>query len=308
MTVLPFGAASEGSAMTSIVDAHHHLWDLRQHPQPWIDPAADAAINRSFVVEDLEAAIRSVDVIGTVAVQSVNDADETTHLLERAAAANGLVAGVVGWADLTSSDLDDRIAEWRARPDGGRLVGLRHLAQSEPDPQWLMRGGVRRGLGVLARHDLAFDLLVKMPQLPAAVEVVRACPETRFVLDHLAKPPFRSGDLSEWERLIRQLAAEPNVCAKVSGLVTEAVPRAWSPESLRPAVDVAVEAFGLDRLMFGSDWPVCLLEAEYVGVVELANRLVGDQLTDTERHRFFVANAAAFYRLRLATGPTAVIP
>jgi len=294
--------------MTSIIDAHHHLWELRQHPQPWIDPVADVAINRDFVVEDLEAAIRSVDVIGTVVVQSVNDADETTHLLERAAAANGLVAGVVGWADLTSSNLDDRVAALLARPDGDRLVGFRHLAQSEPDPEWLMRSDVRRGLGVLARHDLAFDLLVKMPQLPAAVQVVRACPETRFVLDHLAKPPFRTADLREWERLIRELAAEPNVCAKVSGLVTEAAPGQWGPESLRPAVDVALEAFGVDRLMFGSDWPVCLLEAEYVAVVELANRLVGDRLTDAERHRFFVANAAAFYQLGLAAGQIAVAP
>jgi L-fuconolactonase len=294
--------------MTGIIDAHHHLWDLRQHPQTWMDPATDARINRSFVVEDLEAAITSVDVVGTVVVQSVNDADETTHLLERAAASGGLVAGVVGWADLTSSDLDDRVAEWLDRPDGDLLVGFRHLVQSEPDPEWLMRGDVRRGLGVLARRDLAFDLLVKTPQLPAAVKVVRACPETRFVLDHVAKPPFRTGDLREWERLIRQLAAEPNVCAKVSGLVTEAPPGTWSPASLRPAVDVVLESFGVHRLMFGSDWPVCLLEAEYAAVVDLANRLVGDRLSIDERHQFFVATAAAFYRLPQARVPTAATP
>jgi L-fuconolactonase len=294
--------------MTGIIDAHHHLWDLRQHPQTWIDPVTDARINRSFVFDDLEAAITSVDVVGTVVVQSVNDADETTHLLERAAASGGLVAGVVGWADLTSSDLDDRVAEWLDRPDGDLLVGFRHLVQSKPDPDWLMRGEVRRGLGVLARRGLAFDLLVKMPQLPAAIEVVRACPETRFVLDHLAKPPFRTGDLREWERLIRQLAAEPNVCAKVSGLVTEAVPGEWSLASIRPAVDVALECFGVHRLMFGSDWPVCLLEAEYAAVVDLANRLVGDQLSVDERHQFFVATAAAFYRLPQARVPTAATP
>lgn len=285
--------------MTQIVDAHHHLWDLKQHPQTWIDPSTEATINRSFVEEDLLAAIEPVDVIGTVVVQSVDDADETTHLLERAANANGLIAGVVGWADLTSSDLDERIAQWLARPDGHRLVGFRHLVQSEPDDGWLMREDVRRGLAVVTKHGLTFDLLVKMPQLPAAVEVVRACPDTWFVLDHLAKPLFRTGDLDEWERLIRGLAAAPNVRAKVSGLVTEAAPGEWTPQTFQRAVDVAMDAFGVDRLMFGSDWPVCLLEAEYAAVVELARRLLDLGLSDAERDRIFVENAVAFYGLRL---------
>ena len=286
--------------MTQIVDAHHHLWDLRQHPQTWINPVTEAAINRSFVVEDLEAAIEPLDVIGTVVVQSIDDADETTHLLERAAAANGLIAGVVGWADLTSSDLDERIAQWLERPDGDRLVGFRHLVQSEPDDEWLLRADVRRGLAVVTKHGLTFDLLVKMPQLRAAVEVVRACPETRFVLDHLAKPPFRTGNLDEWERLIRELAAAPNVCAKVSGLVTESAPGEWTAQTFQRVVGVALDAFGVDRLMFGSDWPVCLLEAEYAAVVELASRLLERRLSATERHRFFVENAVGFYGLRLS--------
>jgi L-fuconolactonase len=287
--------------MTQIVDAHHHLWDLRQHPQTWINPTTEAAINRSFVVEDLETAIKPVDVIGTVVVQSVADADETTHLLERAANSNGLIAGVVGWADLASSDLDDRISEWLDRPDGDRLVGFRHLVQSEPDDEWLLRADVRRGLAVVTRHGLTFDLLVKMPQLAAAVEVVRACPETRFVLDHLAKPPFRSGNLDEWERLIRELAAAPNVCAKVSGLVTEAAPGEWTAQTFQRAVDFALEAFGADRVMFGSDWPVCQLEADYAAVVELARRLLEHRLSDAELHRFFVESAVGFYGLRLSS-------
>lgn len=287
--------------MTQIVDAHHHLWDLRQHPQPWINPVTEAAINRNFVVEDLEDAIKPVDVIGSVVVQTVNDADETTHLLERAANSDGLIAGVVGWADLTSSDLDERVAQWLERPDSDRLVGFRHLVQSERDDEWLLRDDVRRGLAVLTRHGLTYDLLVKMPQLPAAVEIVRRCPETRFVLDHLAKPLFRTGDLDEWERLIRQLATSSNVCAKVSGLVTEALPGEWTAETFRRAVDVALEAFGPDRLMFGSDWPVCLLEAEYAAVAELAERLLAGQLSDVERSRIFVENAVDFYGLKLRT-------
>lgn len=289
--------------MTPLVDAHHHLWDLRQHPQTWINPVTDAAINRSFVVEDLEAAIKPVDVVGTVVVQSIEDADETTHLLERAANSSGLIAGVVGWADLASSDLDERIAQWLARPDGDRLVGFRHLVQSEPDDEWLLRDDVRRGLAVVTQHGLTYDLLVKMPQLPAAVEIVRRCPETPFVLDHLAKPLFRTGDLDEWERLTRELAKAPNVCAKVSGLVTEARSGEWTVDTFQRAVDVALEAFGVDRLMFGSDWPVCLLEAEYATVAELANSLLAGQLSDAERRRIFVDNAVAFYGLRLRSAP-----
>ncbi|HEX7106029.1 MAG TPA: amidohydrolase family protein [Acidothermaceae bacterium] len=282
-----------------IVDAHHHLWDLRQHPQTWINPATEAAINRNFVVEDLKAAITPVEVIGTVVVQSIADADETTHLLERAADSNGLIAGVVGWADLTSSDLDERVSEWLERPDADRLVGFRHLVQSEQDDEWLLREDVRRGLAVVTRHGLTYDLLVKMPQLPAAVEIVRRCPETRFVLNHLAKPLFRTGDLDEWERLIRELAASPNVCAKVSGLVTEATSGEWTVDTFQRAVDVALEAFGADRLMFGSDWPVCLLEADYAAVVELADRLLAGQVTDAECRKIFVDNAVEFYGLRL---------
>ncbi len=288
-----------------VVDAHHHLWDLKEHPQSWMNPVADAAINRDFVVADLEAAIDGVGVVGTVVVQSVNDSAETTHLLQRAAAANGLIAGVVGWADLTSSDLDECVAQWLELPHGDRLVGLRHLVQSEPDDRWLMRDDVRRGLAVLTGYGLTFDLLVKMPQLPAAVEVVRACPDTRFVLDHLAKPLFRTGELDEWERLIGELAASPNVCAKVSGLVTEAVPGEWTSRTFRRAVDVALDAFGVDRLMFGSDWPVCLLEADYRAIVELAHALLGEQLSDAERRKVFQDNAVSTYGLRLVGGGSA---
>jgi L-fuconolactonase len=259
----------------------------------------DGAINRDFVVPDLRAAIKGTDVVATVVVQSVNDARETTNLLDRAAAADGLIAGVVGWADLTSSDLDERIATWRQRADGDRLVGLRHLVQNESDTEWLLRAEVCRGIATVTRHGLAFDLLVKVPQLPAAIKLVHAFPDTRFVLDHLAKPPFRTGDLGEWTALIRELAAAPNVHAKVSGLVTETEPGMWTADTLQPAVDVALEAFGVDRLMFGSDWPVCLLEAEYVAVVEVATRLLTDRITDAERQRIFFSNAVGFYGLRI---------
>jgi L-fuconolactonase len=282
--------------MTAIVDAHQHLWEFAQHPQTWMNPATDAAINRDFVVDDLRAATASVDLLATVVVQSVNDADETTHLIARADAASDLIAGVVGWADLTGADLDDRLNRWCEQPGGHRLVGFRHLVQNEPDTGWLDRPDVRRGLQTLARHGLAFDLLVNGEHFAAAIRVAADLPETRFVLDHLGKPPFRSGDLAQWTTHLRQLGELPNVWAKVSGLVTEAAPGARSAAHLQPAVDVALEAFGPKRLMFGSDWPVCLLAADYTEVVTLAEQLLAS-LSEVERRRVFVENALEFYGL-----------
>jgi L-fuconolactonase len=279
-----------------IIDAHQHLWEFAEHPQTWMNPATDGAINRDFVVDDLRAATVSVDLRATVVVQSVNDADETTHLLVRAAAASDLIAGVVGWADLTAPDLDDQFGRWHAAPGGHRLVGLRHLVQNEPDAEWLDRADVRQGLRTAARHELAFDLLVNDVHLPAAVRVAADLSENRFVLDHLGKPPLRTGDLTEWTTTIRELGALPNVSAKVSGLVTEAEPGTPVADFQR-VVDVALEAFGPDRVMFGSDWPVCLLAASYPDVVATARELLA-ALSSSERQRVFADNAAEFYRLR----------
>jgi L-fuconolactonase len=279
-----------------IVDAHQHLWEMAEHPQTWMNPATDAAINRDFVVDDLRAA-KTDDVAATVVVQSVNDQDETTHLLARAEAASDLIAGVVGWADLTAQELDDQLSHWRALPGGHRLVGLRHLVQNEPDAGWLDRPDVRRGLRCLARHDMAFDLLVNDVHLPAAVRVTTELPEVRFVLDHLAKPPLRSGELARWTAQMRELGNLPNVWAKVSGLVTEAAPGKRSAALLQPVVDVALDAFGPQRLMFGSDWPVCLLATDYADVVSVAQQLLAE-LSKTEQQRVFADTAIAFYRLR----------
>jgi len=285
--------------MTSvIVDAHQHLWEMAEHPQTWMNPDTDAAINRDFVVDDLRAATASVGLAATVVVQSVNDPDETTHLLARAEAASGLIAGVVGWADLTASDLDDQLSRWRAEPGGHRLVGLRHLVQNEPDGGWLDRPDVRRGLRCLARHNVAFDLLVNDMHLPAAVRVASELPETRFVLDHLGKPPLRSGDLTVWTAQMRELAGSPNVWAKLSGLVTEAAPGQRSAALLRPVADVALDTFGPGRLMFGSDWPVCLLATDYTTVVSIAQQLLVT-LSEPDQQRVFADNAIEFYRLHL---------
>jgi predicted TIM-barrel fold metal-dependent hydrolase len=284
--------------MNSIVDAHQHLWELAEHPQTWMNPGTDGAISRDFVVDDLRAAAATVDLTATVVVQSVNDANETTHLLARAEAASDLIAGVVGWADLTASDLDDQLSHWQSEPGGHRLVGLRHLVQNETDAGWLDRPDVRRGLRCLARHEMVFDLLVNDVHLPAAIRVASDLPEMRFVLDHLGKPPLRSGQLNQWTTRLRELGKVPNVWAKVSGLVTEAAPGKRSAALLQPAVDVALDAFGPQRLMFGSDWPVCLLATSYTDVVSIAQQLL-TSLSETEQQQVFSHSAVEFYRLQV---------
>jgi L-fuconolactonase len=267
-----------------IVDAHHHLWDLSVRDQPWI---TDDRIRRTFTVDDL-AAVAHVDA--TVVVQTVSVADETPELL---ALADPLVAGVVGWVDLTAADVADRLAELRCE----RLVGIRHQVQDEPDPRWLCRPDVRSGLAAVAREGLVYDLLTLPEQLPAAIETVRALPEAQFVLDHLSKPPIASGELEPWAARIRELAAHENVACKLSGMVTEADWAAWSVDDLRPYVEVVLDAFGPERLLFGSDWPVCLLAASYEAVVDAAEQLTA-QLSSAEREQIFGGSARRIYTLR----------
>lgn len=212
----------------------------------------------------------------------------------------GLVAGVVGWADLTSPAAADEIGRLRAGPGGDLLVGIRHLVQDEPDPDWLGRPDVRRGLWAVGAAGLPYDLLVRPGQLPAALAVTGALGDVRFVLDHGAKPEIAHGRLEPWASLIRDLAARPNVSCKVSGLVTEAGP-GWRPSQIAPYVDHLLECFGPGRLMFGSDWPVCTLAAGYAEVVAVARGALASRLGPAELHAVFAANAVTAYRL--ADGP-----
>ena len=279
----------------SRVDAHHHVWDLATLPQPWIDPVRQSAIARSFDIEELRAAAVAAGVVQTVVVQTVAVAEETPALL-RLADRDPLVAGVVGWVDLTRADVEDAIARLRALPGGDRLVGVRHVVEAEPDPAWLDRPDVRAGLQAVARSGLSYDLLVFPHQLPAAVRTVRDLPTATFVLDHLGKPPLWTGDLETWAALLRELATSPNVHAKLSGLVTEADWDRWSVDDLRPAVDVALDAFGPQRLLWGSDWPVCLLATSYAAWVQASDELLSG-LSDTERAAVLGDNARRVYRL-----------
>jgi L-fuconolactonase len=255
-----------------IVDAHHHVWDLTVRDQPWITGAALAPLRRSFRLDDLRPAAEAAGVTATVLVQTITVAEETPEFL---ALADGdpLVAGVVGWTDLTAPDVADTLARLRELPGGERLVGIRHQVQEEPDPDWLLRPDVRRGLLAVAGAGLVYDLVVKPHQLPAAIGAAAGLAELTFVLDHLGKPPIASGGLEPWAERVRHLADLPNTVAKISGLLTEAGPGAGA-DDLRPCVEVAVEAFGPHRLMFGSDWPVSTLAADYRQTVETTEELL----------------------------------
>ncbi|WUR61704.1 amidohydrolase family protein [Micromonospora chokoriensis] len=264
----------QGPRRAGIVDAHHHLWVRARHPQSWIDPVTMAAIDADFEPADLAPLAHAAGVTATVVVQSIASEAETVDLLG-IAAGDTLVRGVVGWVDLTAADVVARIDRLRAAPGGDRLVGIRHLVQSETDPAYLDRPDVRRGIAAVGAAGLVYDLLVRQHQLPMAARLAHDLPEVNFVLDHLGKPALGRPEMTEWTQGLRALADAPNTTAKISGLVTEVERSPWTPGDLRPAVEAALDAFGPDRLMYGSDWPVCLLASSYERWVEALAELLG---------------------------------
>jgi L-fuconolactonase len=277
----------------TLVDAHHHLWDLAVRDQDWITGPELAPLRRDFDLQDYERA--ATGVTASVLVQTVTVAAETPEFLALAND-NALVVGVVGWTDLTAPDIADTLASLKAMPGGSFLVGIRHQVQGEPDPDWLVRPDVLRGLAAIAAADLAYDLVVLPHQLPAARAAALAVPGLTFVLDHLGKPPVAAGELQPWARSVQELAAAPNTVCKLSGLVTEAPWDSWTPADLRPYTDTVLDAFGPDRLMFGSDWPVCTLAASYKEVLDTAHILTAG-LTPSEREAVFSDTAVRTYGL-----------
>lgn len=276
-----------------IVDAHHHLWDPSERAYPWMDDSV-APIRRRFDADDLRAALAGTDVTATIAVQAVHDPDETAWLLTQPSP----VVGVVGWVDLTAPDLVAQLAALvdLERPGGPRLVGIRHLAHDEPDRDWLARDDVIAGVRVLAAAGLPFDLLVRDREHAAAVTLVDAVPDGVFVLDHAGKPDIAHDDTDvaiAWRARMDDLAARPNVLCKVSGLVTEAGAD-WRDRPVARYARQVVEAFGPDRSLFGSDWPVSTLQGDYAEVLRTASDALGD-LSDDERHAVFRRTAERVY-------------
>ncbi|MGW2377117.1 MULTISPECIES: amidohydrolase family protein [Kitasatospora] len=283
----------------ALIDAHHHLWDLVQRPQPWLDEPDLTSIRRTFTPDDLWATATST-VAGrrldrTVVVQCVPDVPETEDLLELAAR-EPLIAAVVGWADLTSPAVGDELDRLLAGPGGSHLRSLRHLVQGETDPEWLQRPEVEGGLAAVRDRGLGYDVLVRSHQLDQASRLAERLPDLPLVLDHAGKPDIAGGELGEWEQRLRRLAAHPQVVCKVSGLITEADHQAWTTADIRPVWDVLLSAFGADRLMFGSDWPVANLAGGWNRWAETVDELLGGCSAD-ETSAILADTATAFYRL-----------
>jgi L-fuconolactonase len=278
-----------------VVDSHQHFWDLERFDYPWLTDDLQP-LRRNFGPDDLEPLLAERGVDRTVVVQAISSVDETRYLLE-VAACTEFVAGVVGWVDLADPGVGAVVAELQEGEGEQQLVGIRHQVHDEADPDWLLRDDVQRGLSEVARAGLSYDLLVRPRELPAALRTARAHPELRLVVDHIAKPPIRDGEIEEWSRLMAPLARLENVCCKLSGMVTEAGWETWKPADLVPYVERVVEWFGEDRLMFGSDWPVCLLAASYGEAIDALDLALGD-LGDCARAKLYGGNALAFYRLR----------
>jgi L-fuconolactonase len=290
-----------------VIDAHHHLWDIaaRDHrwlegDQPWATDDELARLRRSFTLADLAPLAAASGVTGTVVIQAVTEPWETSDLLALAAGTDpatpsGLLLGVVGWTDLADPAVADALAALRALPGGSFLSGIRHPLLAETDPDWLARPAVRAGLQAMADADLSFDLVLLAHQLPAAAAAARSVPDLSFVVDHLGGPSVGSepdpAD-GEWAAAIRSLAALPNVTCKLSGVHTEPARAA----ELVPYYDVVLEAFGPGRLMFGSDWPVSSLGADYAEVVEVYRELTA-ALSTAERDAIFERTARRVYRL-----------
>ncbi|MGI5215546.1 amidohydrolase family protein [Plantactinospora sp. CA-290183] len=282
-----------------IVDAHHHLWRISDGYR-WLDQPELAPIRRTFTPQELRREVTGAGVDRTVLVEGGRCDQAEAEILLRYARDTDVIAGVVAWADPTDPGLADTLAGYRELPGGELLVGIRSQVQGEPDPDYLDRPEVRAGLRTVAAAGLAFDLVIRADQLPSAARVAEAVPELRFVLDHLGKPRIRAGAAghAEWAGPLGALAARPNVTAKLSGLVTEADWRRWTVTDLRPYVGTAVERFGPERLMFGSDWPVCLLAARYPQVRDALVRSL-PPLSAQERDQVFARTAVEAYRLPL---------
>ena len=278
-----------------IVDAHHHFWDPSRADYPWMGPALEP-IRRRFGPEDLAVELVRTGAGQTILVQTRSSLDETQEFLATAAA-TPFVSGVVGWVDLADPAVDHQIDQLRAGPGGEWLVAIRHQVHDEPDERWLLRPAVQRGLRALEAAGLVFDLLVRAREMPAALETVRAHPHLRFVIDHLAKPPIADATTQPWADRLAAFGPLANAWCKVSGLVTEADWTSWRTAEIAPYVDHALGVFGPDRLLFGSDWPVCLLAATYEEVLGLARETLS-RLSDDEQAAVFGRNATSVYRLR----------
>jgi L-fuconolactonase len=277
--------------MSTVIDSHHHFWKYSPAEYQWIGPGKEV-LRRDFLPRDLQEKTAAAGVQGVISVQARQSIGETNWLLDLAER-HDFIRGVVGWAPLIDADLRRHLDGWDGRP---KLLGLRHVLQDEPDDRYMLRADFNAGISVLREYGLAYDILIFERQLPAAIELVDRHPQQIFILDHIAKAKIVEGELEPWRTRVRELAKRRNVYCKVSGMATEANWQTWTADELRPYFETVLDAFSPRRLMFGSDWPVCLLACDYIRWVQTVQKWI-ESLSTFERQRIWAESAIEAYGL-----------
>lgn len=275
-----------------IIDTHHHFWNYDPVEYDWIDDEM-SDIRKSFLPEQLKGTLAHTEVQGVVSVQARQSLEETDWLLQLASE-NDFIKGIVGWLPLAAENIDEILEKYSGNKS---LKAVRHVIQGEPDPEFMLRKDFNLGISLLKRHNLVYDILITENQLPNAIRFVDQHPEQQFVLDHMAKPRIKASEIEAWKQNLGELARRENVSCKISGMVTEANYKTWTEAQLQPYFDVVLEVFGPSRLMFGSDWPVCLVATKYADWLNLVKKsILGCSLM--EREQILSENAVNVYQLQ----------
>ncbi|MFM9015291.1 MAG: amidohydrolase family protein [Candidatus Nanopelagicus sp.] len=279
------------------IDSHHHIWDISVRPQTWMQGDEVKPISRTILMNELEPELEKAKIDYTVIVQTVATVDETPEFLDLSLS-HPKICAVVGWLDLESDDIRPQLEKYLSHPGGKNLVSIRDLAQDKEDPNWLLRDNVVKNIHRIGEAGLTFDILTRPPQLAAAVEMVKRSPNNSFVLDHISKPYMAKGEMQPWADQISEIASYENVVVKVSGLFTEAKWSDWSQETFKPYLDHVLNSFSPSRMMFGSDWPVCLLAATYTDTINLMEEFTKN-FTKSEQESFWAGTAKRAYKLKV---------
>ena len=279
------------------IDSHHHIWDLKVRPQTWMKGDELKPISRSILMNELEPELEKANIDFTVIVQTAPTPDETPEFLDLSLT-HPKICAVVGWLDLESTDIRPQLDQYLSHPGGKNLVSIRDIAQDKPDPNWFLREDVIKNIHRIAEYGLTFDILTKPPQLAAAVEMVKQSPHNTFVLDHISKPYIAKNEMQPWADQISEIASHENVFVKVSGLFTEADWHNWNHQTFAPYLDHILNTFTPARMMFGSDWPVCLLAATYADTINLMEEFV-KEFSVSEQESFWANTAKRAYKLKV---------
>lgn len=279
------------------IDSHHHIWDLKVRPQTWMKGDELKPISRSILMNELEPELEKANIDFTVIVQTVPTPDETPEFLDLSLT-HPKICAVVGWLDLESTDIRPQLDQYLSHPGGKNLVSIRDIAQDKPDPNWFLREDVIKNIHRIAEYGLTFDILTKPPQLAAAVEMVKQSPRNTFVLDHISKPYIAKNEMQPWADQISEIALHENVFVKVSGLFTEANWHNWNHQTFAPYLNHILNTFTPARMMFGSDWPVCLLAATYTDTINLMEEYV-KEFSVSEQELFWANTAKRAYKLKV---------